>query len=194
MKSLRSKIIISTTLPPGIDFGARPKSGNVWYLPHHGVYNQRKPDKIRVVFDCSAKFNGISLNGQLLQGPDLTNSLIGVLTRFREHQVAFTCDVESMFYQVKVPKHQYNHLRFLWWPNGDISKELEEYWMKVHLFGARNFYVDDRLKSVPSATEASSLIAELTAACRGCGFRLCKFTSNDVSVLNTIPADDDQKS
>ncbi|XP_068224461.1 uncharacterized protein, partial [Palaemon carinicauda] len=199
------------------------KSGHVWYLPHHGVYNQRKPDKIRVVFDCSAKFNGISLNDQLLQGPDLTNSLIGVLTRFREHPIAFTCDVESMFYQVKVPKHQYNHLRFLWWPNGDISKELEEYWMKVHLFGAvsspsianyalrrvadegsnlssevahtikRNFYVDDCLKSVPSATEASSLIAELTAACRGCGFRLCKFTSNDVSVLNTIPADDRSK-
>ncbi|XP_068204556.1 uncharacterized protein [Palaemon carinicauda] len=199
------------------------KSGHVWYLPHHGVYNQRKPDKIRVVFDCSAKFNGIPLNNQLLQGPDLTNSLIGVLTRFREHQVAFTCDVESMFYQVKVPKHQYNHIRFLWCPNGDISKELEEYWMKVHLFGAvsspsianyalrrvadegsnlssevahtikRNFYVDDCLKSVPSATEASSLIAELTAACRGCGFRLCKFTSNDVSVLNTIPADDRSK-
>ncbi|XP_068240252.1 uncharacterized protein [Palaemon carinicauda] len=82
------------------------KSGHVWYLPHHGVYNQRKPDKIRVVFDCSAKFNGISLNDQLLQGPDLTNSLVGVLTRFREHKVAFTCDVESMFYQVKVPKHQ----------------------------------------------------------------------------------------
>ncbi|XP_068208327.1 uncharacterized protein [Palaemon carinicauda] len=199
------------------------KSGHVWYLHHHGVYNQRKPDKIRVVFDCSAKFNGISLNDQLLQGPDLTNSLIGVLTRFREHQVAFTCDVESMFYQVKVPKHQYNHLRFLWWPNGDISKELEEYWMKVHLFGAvsspsianyalrrvadegsnlssevahtikRNFYVDDCLKSVPSATEASSLIAELTAACLGCGFRLCKFTSNDVYVLNIIPADDRSK-
>ncbi|XP_066988222.1 uncharacterized protein [Macrobrachium rosenbergii] len=128
-----------------------------------------------------------------------------------------------MFYQVKVPKHQYNHLRFLWWPNGDISKELEEYWMKVHLFGAvsspsianyalrrvadegsnlgsevahtikRNFYVDDCLKSVPNATEASSLIAELTAACGGCGFKLCKYTSNDVSVLNTIPADDRSK-
>ena len=25
----------------------------VWYIPHHGVYHPRKPDKIRVVFDCS---------------------------------------------------------------------------------------------------------------------------------------------
>ena len=28
--------------------------GRIWYLPHHGVYHHRKPDKIRVVFDCSA--------------------------------------------------------------------------------------------------------------------------------------------
>ena len=26
--------------------------GQVWYIPHHGVYHPRKPDKIRVVFDC----------------------------------------------------------------------------------------------------------------------------------------------
>ncbi|XP_059922876.1 uncharacterized protein LOC132468987 [Gadus macrocephalus] len=26
--------------------------GNVWYVPHHGVYHPRKPNKIRVVFDC----------------------------------------------------------------------------------------------------------------------------------------------
>ena len=28
--------------------------GKVWYLPHHGVYNPNKPNKIRVVFYCSA--------------------------------------------------------------------------------------------------------------------------------------------
>ncbi|XP_070537534.1 uncharacterized protein [Ptychodera flava] len=30
--------------------------GKVWYIPHHGVYHPKKPEKIRVVFDCSAKF------------------------------------------------------------------------------------------------------------------------------------------
>jgi len=40
----------------------------------------------------------MSLNEQLLQGPDLTNTLIGVLLRFREHPVALMADVESMFY------------------------------------------------------------------------------------------------
>ena len=54
-----------------------------WYLPHHPVYNPHKK-KLRVVFDCSASFGGTSLNDQLLKGPDLLNSLVGVLTRFRE--------------------------------------------------------------------------------------------------------------
>ena len=34
---------------------------NKWCIPHHGIYNPHK-QKIRVVFDCSAKAGGISLN------------------------------------------------------------------------------------------------------------------------------------
>ena len=108
----------------------------VWYLPHHGIYHPQKPEKIRVVFDCSAKYRGISLNDTLLQGPDLTNSLVGVLTRFREETVALMGDIESMFYQVKVPSYQQDFLRFLWWPNGNLDDEIKEYRMEVHTFGA----------------------------------------------------------
>ena len=85
-----------------------PKKGKVWYLPHHAVYYPKKPDKIRVVFDCSAGFEATALNDRLLQGPDLTNSLIGVLVRFREEPVAFMGDIEAMFYQVRIPKDQRN--------------------------------------------------------------------------------------
>ncbi|XP_071088920.1 uncharacterized protein [Haliotis cracherodii] len=109
---------------------------NVWYLPHHGIYHPRKPEKIRVVFDCSARYEGSSLNDRLLQGPDLTNSLIGVLTRFRTEPVAFMSDVEAMFYQVKVPVSQHDHLRFLWWPEGNLDTDFKEYRMAVHIFGA----------------------------------------------------------
>ena len=113
-----------------------PNPGKVWYLPHHGVYHPKKPEKIRVVFDCSSKFQGVSLNDCLMQGPDMTNSLVGVLTRFREDPVAFMGDVESMFHQVTVPPEQYDYLRFLWWPDGNLEAELQEYRMVVHLFGA----------------------------------------------------------
>ena len=56
--------------------------GPVWYLPHHPVMNPNKPDKVRVVFDCPASYDGVSSYSTLLQGPDLANNLIGVLTRF----------------------------------------------------------------------------------------------------------------
>jgi hypothetical protein len=72
--------------------------GRIWYLPHHGVYHHRKPDNIRVVFDCIAVYKGQSLNQNLLQGPDLTNSLLGVLFRFRQDNTAFMCDLEAMFH------------------------------------------------------------------------------------------------
>ena len=48
--------------------------GRIWYIPHHGVYHPQKPDKIRVVLDCAAEYQNVSLNSVLLQGPDLTNS------------------------------------------------------------------------------------------------------------------------
>ena len=112
------------------------KQGKVWYIPHHGVYHPKKPEKIRVVFDCSSKFHGTSLNDQLLCGPDMTNSLVGVMTRFRQEPVAFMSDIEAMFHQVQVPTEHRDYLRFLWWENGDLSTELKEYRMTVHLFGA----------------------------------------------------------
>ena len=68
--------------------------GRVWYLPHHGIYHPKKPNKIRVVFDCSAEYQGTSLNQQLFQGPDLTNGLLGVLLRFRQEKVAYMTDVD----------------------------------------------------------------------------------------------------
>ncbi|XP_059411032.1 uncharacterized protein LOC132144237 [Carassius carassius] len=109
--------------------------GRIWYIPHHGVYHPQK-HKPRVVFDCAATYQGKSLNSQLLQGPNLSNSLIGVLARFRHKPIALAADVEGMFHQVRVPAKDKDLLRFLWWPKGDTAQEVEEYRMSVHLFGA----------------------------------------------------------
>lgn len=67
------------------------------------VYYPRKHN-LRVVFDCGAEYKGVSLNGQLLQGPNLTSSLVGVLMRFRQDCVALMADIKAMFHQVKVAK------------------------------------------------------------------------------------------
>ena len=194
--------------------------GKVWFIPHHGIYHHKKPDKIRVVFDCSAHSQGTSLNDELFQGPDLTNNLVGVLIRFRQEPVAVMGDVQSMFHQVRVPEVDRDLLRFLWWPRGDFSKKLEEYRMTVHLFGAvsspscanfamrrnaedhrhefspdvvstvlKNFYVDDCLKSLPSAAVAIKHVEELRRLMLRGGFNLTKWISNDREVLESIPVE-----
>ena len=119
-----------------IDDKNQEKSGKVNYVPHHGVYHKKKPGKIRVIFDCSALYKGTSLNQKLLQGPDLTNNLLGVLCRFRNEPVAFSCDFEGMFNQFLLNKEDRDLLRFLWFEEGNSEARPVEYRMKVHIFGA----------------------------------------------------------
>ena len=107
----------------------------VWYLPHHPVENPNKPGKTRIVFDCASTYQGRSLNDAVLQGPDLTNTLLGVLLRFRQEPIAIMGDIQAMFHQVQVPPDERDMLRFLWWPEGDIERQPMVYRMCVHLFG-----------------------------------------------------------
>lgn len=117
-------------LAPSLDKGKEH-----WYLPTFGVYHPKKPNQIRVVFDSSAECDGTSLNDVLLSGPDLNNTLLGVLLRFRKEPVALTADVEQMFYCFVVREEDRDYLRYLWYEDNDISKNVTEYRMKVHVFG-----------------------------------------------------------
>ena len=89
-----------------------------------------------MVFDCAARFGDTSLNDQLFQGPNLTNNLTGVLLRFSQEPVALMADVGQMFHQVRVAPDDCHALRFLWWEDGDLSKNPVDHQMLVHLFGA----------------------------------------------------------
>ena len=106
-----------------------------WYLPTFGVYHPQKPDQIRVVFDSSAQQDGISLNNVMLTGPDLNNSLLGVLIRFRKEPVAIVADIQQMFYCFGVREDHRDHLRFLWYRDNDLTKDIINYRMTVHVFG-----------------------------------------------------------
>jgi hypothetical protein len=113
------------------------KGDKIWYLPHHPVINPHKPGKVRAVFDAASKYGNTSLNDQLLVGPDLINSLVGILIRYRQDPVALIADIEAMFHQVKVRPEDCDALRFLWW-NGDIEGPAVEFKMLVHIFGAKS--------------------------------------------------------
>ena len=195
------------------------KGPRTWYLPHFAVTNPNKPGKVRIVFDAASEYEGKSLNKNLLQGPDCTNNLTGVLLRFREDNIAVVADIESMFHQVKVKTEDEDSLRFLWW-SGSVDDPPEEYVMTVHIFEAtdspcsanstlkrtaednandfdpltiktlqRNFYVDDLLKSVPSPEVAIRLSFQMIELCARSGFNLTKFMSNDRHVLSQIPVE-----
>lgn len=198
---------------------AKNTSDITWYLPHHGVVNPNK-SKIRVVFDAAAEYSKVSLNKELLQGPQLNNTLLGVLLRFRQEKVALMSDIESMFHRVRCNEQDTDALRFLWWSEG-LDKLPTEHKMVVHLFGKtdspciaawalkktaedhgdefssevsrvvnRNFYVDDCLVSVPDAGQAIELAHDLMTLLKRGNFRLTKFTSNDKDVLSTIPTEE----
>lgn len=71
----------------------------------------------------------------LLTGPDLNNSLLGVLLRFRKERVAILADIQQMSHCFQVHESRRNFLRFLWHQDNDLSKPVVEYRMKVHVFG-----------------------------------------------------------
>ena len=189
---------------PDRSLGAVP--GRTFYIPHHNVSG----GKFRIVMDCAAKYQGISLNSVLLRGPDNFNSLLGVLFRFRTYPVAVVADIKSMFFQVRA-------LRFLFWEDGDPNKEIKVYQSTVQCFGLTcspcvanyalnrcavdnqlrfsdeaiqnvkfNFYVDDWLTGAIDVPHAVALNKEVDQLLGCAGFRLMKFSSNEPKVLEGI--------
>lgn len=100
-----------------------------------GVYHPQKLDQIRVVFDSSTKYEGASVNDMLLSGPDMNNTLLGVLIRFRKEPIAVTPDMQQMFYCFAVDEKHHDFLRFLWFEDNDPQKSIGEFRMTVHVFG-----------------------------------------------------------
>lgn len=121
----------------------------VWYIPHHPVTNPKKPEKLRIVFDCAARYRGTSINDCLHSGPDTTANLVAVLIRFRQSPVAIVGDIEEMFLQVALPKGDQDWMRFLWWDEANVEQEPTTYKMLVHPFGATSspFCANYALKS-----------------------------------------------
>ena len=58
---------------------------------------------------------------------DFNNLLVGVIMRFRQKQIPLMADVEVMFHHLKVDPHNVDALRLLWYPDGDLNKEPEEF-------------------------------------------------------------------
>ena len=185
-----------------------------WYVPRHPVENPNRPGKVRRMCNAAFKFRGNFLNDNLLTGPDLLQNLIGIIVRFREQKIAITADIEAMFLKVRVPPEECKVLRFLRRDNPKEPVKVYEYGR--HIFGAknlptcanyalqqvarvnaqkspqntklikRNFYMDDFVKSGPSAEEAIGIYKLLRARLERGGFHLTKWISNCEQTMTSI--------
>lgn len=187
-----------------------------WYLLHFSVVNPNKPNKFRFVFDAAAKSCGQSLNDQLLTGPDLFNSIIGILFKLPQYKIAFVGDIKEMFLRVKIIKKDQVAQIFLWREKGS-DKEPEEMVMTSMIFGAvcsptcatfvirknterfsencpetvkrihTQFYMDDYLDSYETVEEATCVANQIIEICEAGAFNIRNFISNSPEFLQSLP-------
>lgn len=71
--------------------------GKYRYLPHNPVIRVDKDNpKVRILFDASAKTNGVSRNGCLYKVPQLTPLFFRYFLRFQTFVIALTADIDKV--------------------------------------------------------------------------------------------------
>ncbi|XP_053947714.1 uncharacterized protein LOC128856436 [Anastrepha ludens] len=214
------KEIIDGYLSKGYARKLTPKKSSMtssrkWYLPHFGVVNPNKPQKLRLVFDAASRFEGVSLNSKLLKGPQLYISLPSILFNFRTRAVAVCGDIKEMFHQVAIQPVDRCAQRFLW-RDGENTKPPEEYEMRVMIFGAAcspcsaqyvmrlnakehheshpraikaifdHHYIDDFVDSFDGIEEAVDISKQVRDIHSDGGFELRGFVSNSEKVVKEL--------
>lgn len=168
-----------------IDEAEEAKS-RIWYLPHFGVISPNKPGKLRLVFDAAAKTQGISLNDKFLAGPDMLNSLLGVLMRFRQKPITFIGDIKDMFLRIKIREEDQDVQRFLW-RGSDRTRAPDVYRMASMIFGTKSSPCSAMSVRNYTEEEAITLIRQVSKINKNGGFEMHKWVSNSQAVLDSIP-------
>ena len=73
-------------------------------------------------------------------------------------------DIEAMFHQVKVIDTQCSFLKFLWWDDSDISKDIMDYDMTVHDSGGSSSLSCSNFALRKTATDNEELYGKDVAA------------------------------
>lgn len=184
-------------------------SPKTFFLPHFAVSNPKK-DSLRLVFDAAAKVQGTSLNDFLLPGPDLNQSLLAVMFKFREKPIAVCGDLKEMFLQIAIRKEDQEAQRFLY--RTDVNQPVSQYVMGRAIFGAtcsptiaqyvknvnaekfaaessraveaivKRHYVDDYVDCFSTVEEAVKVVQEVINIHRHGGFVMHKIISNSEKI------------
>lgn len=101
-------------------------TGPVWYVSHLVAPNPHSvTTPVRIVWNSSQKYRGVSMNDLLLKGPDVLNPIRAVLLRFREGVHAALGDIKKMYNSVWLEEQEMHLHRFLWRDSPD--EEISEY-------------------------------------------------------------------
>ena len=180
----------------------------VHYIPHHAVIRpESKSTPVRIVFNSSSVYQGHALNDFCLKGPDLLNSLFGVILRFRAREVAVKGDISKMYHRVLIPERD-QHVHCFLWRNFNTQREPDVYVKTVFTFGdkpvpamaltalrkraeekrdeypeaaktpTKNCYTDDICDSVDTVKQAKKLTHDIDKVLESGGFAVKGWTLN----------------
>ena len=176
----------------------------------------RTTTKTRIVFDASARYQGVSLKDVIRQGPKLQCDLFHAFLCFRKHPVALVCDIAEMYLRIEIaPEGR----RFHWflWRDLDQQKAPEKYEFSHVVFGVKSSpflahfvtqhhaethrteyplaaetalkstYMDDSMDSVTDDQQGIELHKQLLQLWKRAGMQAQKWLSNSPVVLSEIP-------
>jgi hypothetical protein len=199
------------------DLNPKTPHKRVNYVIGFVTFNQNKsPPKPRWVVDTASKHDGVSLNSQLLKGPDNLIPLTQALFHFRERAIATVGDVTKMYHQILIKKEDQQVQRFLW-RDCDESREPTTFIFQSMLFGPTcspsqansvridvakklknkfpggsrvaltSMYMDDEFNSEDSTEEAAAVANETIKMFQTISWDSVGFKSNSGEVLKLLP-------
>lgn len=182
-----------------------------YFVPHHAIDN----GKFRVVFDGSSiASSGQAFNDIQLLGERLQDDLMDILLRFRLHRVGLVADIKQMYRQICVPQAQQNLQLILWRFNEEAP--IRTYALTTVTYGMRyaphtavrtlqqcakdgqvdyplgaavalkDFYMDDLITGADDGDGAITLYEQVKQLLAAGGFQLCKWATNEWSVMEEI--------
>ena len=180
-----------------------------FYLPHFPIFrDDRLSTKLRVVFDCAARYSGSSLNDQIMTGPKLQNDITKVLTRFRMYRYGIIGDISEMYLQISLADKDWQFCRFMWkgetfeWQRTMFGRAdapfIALYVIQNHAQKYSNkfkrtvdsvinsFYIDDLADSRDDPEEVKTLVSELSQMFSEASMKIHKWMTNCEPIMYSV--------
>jgi hypothetical protein len=184
------------------------------FMPHFPVLKDSVTTPVRIVFDASC--GSPSLNDCLYGGPNMTQDLVQLLMSFRRKKYGMTADIARAFLSVRLLESDRKYVRFLWYKNNDMTKEIVPYTCNTVIFGnisspftlaitlhkhltqyntpvsldmLAKTYVDNLLSGVDSETEALGYYKEARDMMSSAAFDLRQWATNSERLNEQIQKD-----